>query len=370
LGARGVPVTVGETTRHNPAAYSKYAARAAAYPNPTLHPDRFASWLETTLRDDGIDILFPMDDAEWDVIMREPARFERWCGKAVLPPPESYRIASDKGESVRLALDAGVRCPRTSYPANVSELEAAARALNYPIVVKPRRSSGSRGIRVASDAAELELAYQEVHERYPRPILQEYIPAGDRYDICLLYDEEGRLKASFAQKELRHFPLERGPSTAQESVEAPELIGQAAAIMARLPWRGIVELEFMIHPEEGRPVFMEINPRFWNSLQLAVAAGVDFPWLLYKSASGLNIVDTHTYDIGRRCRSLLPGDTLHFLSSPDRWRMQPSFFAGKRVGGEDDIWSIADPMPAIGALAACARFGLRPEMWRSYFKRT
>ena len=42
-------------------------------------------------------------------------------------------------------------------------------------------------------------------------------------------------------------------------------------------------IEFRIDSRDGVPKIMEVNPRFWGSLQLSILSGVDFPYLLYKA---------------------------------------------------------------------------------------
>jgi hypothetical protein len=54
---------------------------------------------------------------------------------------------------------------------------------------------------------------------------------------------------------------------------------------------------------------MEVNARFWGSLQLAIDAGVDFPWLLYQLAEGQTLDPMSHYTVGVRSRWLL-GDCL------------------------------------------------------------
>jgi hypothetical protein len=92
---------------------------------------------------------------------------------------------------------------------------------------------------------------------------------------------------------------------------------------------------------------MELNPRFWGSLALAIHAGVDFPYLLYKMAMGEAFEPVRDYEVGVRCRWLLPGDILHFLQNPDRFHLEPSFFECR--GTFDDILSWDDPLPTIGS---------------------
>jgi len=369
LGRRGVPVIVADTTRIHPAGFSKYVRKSLIYPDPRTAPEAFLDWLERTVERERIDIVFPMDDDTLEAAMAGRSRLEALCA-VPLPPEGSYRIAADKGSATRRAAEAGVACPRTAQPRSFAEAEAWAARFEYPAVIKPRFSSGSRGIRVARDPAELMTAYRAIHERFPWPLIQEFVPPGERFDVCFLYDgESGAPKAVFAQKELRHFPVERGPSTAQESVVVPALTEAALAIMDGLPWRGVVELEFMVDPRDGVPKFMEINPRFWNSLQMAVTAGIDFPWLQYLMCCGEPLPPPSDYAVGLRCRWLLPGDMLHFLASKERFRMEPPLWAGRRSGMTDDTLSADDPLPTLGLLLACCKYAADPGMWKSFFGR-
>lgn len=368
LGARGVPVHVAETTRFNPAAFSRYCDKGYVCPSPNEDGEGFARWLAERMARSGIDLLFPMDDGAM-----QAAQFHRDLfhpsALAALPPAESYRIAADKVATVRLAEQSGVPVPQTAFPAHPDEVLKLARDFAGPVLIKPRFSSGSRGIRVAERMEELDAAYREVHADYPLPMLQAFIPTGERYDVCLLYDRDGRLKASFVQKELRHFPLERGPSTLQESVHRPDLVELALALMERLPWTGVVEVEFMIDPRDQTPVLMEINPRFWNSVQTAILSGIDFPWLLYQIACGGTTDFMFTYKSGVRCRSLLPGDVLHYAANPDRFRMEPGFWRRPPEGGRDDLLSWRDPGPVIGFLLASFRFLFDRGRWKQLFDR-
>lgn len=363
IGSRGVQVSVAETTRFSPAGYSYYCSSAYISPDPSKDDLRYAEWLIRTLQNNNIKVLLPMDDDTMDVVMNHRWLFQDVC-RLVLPPKLSYEAASDKSKSVLLAECSGVPTPLTFHPKNLEEISQISDQLTYPVVIKPRFSSGSRGIQLIRSSEQLIKEYPLVHQRYPYPLIQEFIPPGERFDVCLLYDNEGELKASFVQKELRHFPIDRGPSTMQESVIRPDLIKLSLDIMENTPWCGVVELEYMIDPRDGIPKFMEINPRFWNSLQTSILAGIDFPWLLYQIASGVKIDESFEYRVGVRCRSLLPSDILHYISNPHRFSLEPSFWSGASLGGYDDILSLKDPKPTLGFLLACIRYITDPKAWK------
>ena len=368
LGKRGLHIMTAEETRYTPASFSRYCSKHLISPNPQKEPEAYYCWLKKTLERYPVQTLFPMDDATLRIVMEHRGELEKYC-RILLPPAEAYTIAADKGLSVLAAQKAGLACPQTEQVQNVAEVTEIAQRIKYPVVIKPRKSSGGRGIRVVRNKEELERVYLEIHRAYPYPLIQEYITPGERYDVCLLFDREQTLRASFVQKEIRHFPLENGPSTVQESVYFPELVDSAASLVKDLNWCGIVEVEFMLVVNDGKMKFMEINPRFWNSLHMAILAGVDFPWLLYQLCMDRHIENVFTYRTGVKCRWLLPGDILHFLFNSKRFDMDPPFFRGVRQNVYDDIISHSDPFPTVGFLFASLRYVFNREMWKDFLKR-
>jgi predicted ATP-grasp superfamily ATP-dependent carboligase len=310
----------------------------------------------------------PMDDAIMDIVMKSLDELEKHC-RFLLPPKDSYVLASDKFETMMLANKQGVRCPDTYLPKNEEEAKEIAEKAVFPLTIKPRKSSGSRGIRKIDDKDTLLSVFHDIQAEYSTPMIQEWIPHGDRYDVCLLYDQNHEVKASFVQKEIRHFPMPIGPSTVQESVIKDELIELSLHLLKPLNWSGIVEVEYMIDPGTNQPVLMEINPRFWNSLELAVQSGVDFPYLLYQLCIGQEIANVSEYQIGRRNRWLFPGDTLHFLLNPRRFSMKPSFFATRKQLVYDDTFSLSDPLPGVILILSCFRFAFSLKTWKLFFQR-
>lgn len=367
LGSRGIPVYIGDTTLCTPAGFSRFCTGRLRYPDPKKDGSAFCAWLAEQAVRYKWDMIYPMDDDTMEAVLAQRETLSALCALPI-PSLESYQKAADKGSTVQLAMDAGVPCPKTLFPRTMQEVDALAEELDYPVVVKPRKSSGSRGIRKVLNSAELRAVYRQSHLEYPWPLIQEFLQPGLRLDVCFLYAPDGRLTASFVQKELRHFPMPMGPSTAQESVLMPELIDISLRLMEHLPWTGVVELEYMIDQRDGKAKFMEINPRYWNSLYAATLAGVDFPWLMRQAFTGKPVEPVHTYQTGIRCRSTLPADLLHKLGDPRRWI--PGFLGGARYPGEtDDIMAWNDPGPVIGFCLACLRYMGDLHMWKFFFKR-
>lgn len=368
LGSRGVRVIVSECDKPNPAAWSRYASGTRLYPDPVHSPEQFMQWLLNELETSHYDVFMPMDDATMTAAVRWQKDL-RVLTHLLVPPEPIYHRLRDKWEAVQLAGEFGFSCPDAFLPHDDSQWPLSADRLHYPMVIKPRHSSGSRGLRVAKSSEELIRHYADIQETWPDPMVQAYVEPGERIDVCLLCDRNSDVVASFVQKELRHFPLPYGPSTAQESIHEDGLVAQCAMFARAVGWVGVMEFEFMRDAVSGVLQFMEINTRFWNSLQLSISSGIDFPWLLYRLSLGDVVRPTHAYPSGIRCRSILPIDSLHYLQNPDRRHMQPSFWSRRAVGGQDDILSLDDPGAALGFLASLARHSLEPSMWRLMFRR-
>ena len=64
-------------------------------------------------------------------------------------------------------------------------------------------------------------------------------------------------------------------------------------------------VEYKVEDRSGRPFLMEINGRFWGSLQLAIDAGVDFPAILAAISTGDPVAPSRgAYRVGVRSRWL------------------------------------------------------------------
>jgi hypothetical protein len=75
-------------------------------------------------------------------------------------------------------------------------------------------------------------------------------------------------------------------------------------------------VEFRRSARDGRFYLMEINPRFVGSLDLAVAAGMDLPWLYAQMAAGRPVVGPNRWRVGLRYRWLLSKNVAGLFEHP------------------------------------------------------
>ena len=344
LGKRGIRVISGEAFICT-SFYSKYATRLF-YPDPDKYPNLFMQKILEVVKENEIDVVIPVRDGATLLLSKYKKELSRFT-RTPLADYDTLMKGRDKAQTLKIAMDNNIPCPQTYFIDGDDNLRKIMNKLKFPVVIKPHRSSGSRGIKYVHSSKELLQAYSKVQNQYGEAMVQEYIPQGGAYGVSMLFNH-GKPRAIFAHKRLREYPNSGGPSTLRESVKYPEIEEYATTLLKALNWHGVAMVEFRVDPRDGKQKLMEINPRFWGSLQLAISSGVDFPYLLYKMAIEDDVKPVFEYKTGVKVRWLLLGDILWFLDNPNKLKVLPEFLKFKDLGY--DILSLNDPLPALGAI--------------------
>ena len=130
-------------------------------------------------------------------------------------------------------------------------------------------------------------------------------------------------------------------------------------LLETVQWRGVAMVEWKMDLRTGKPMLMEINRRFWGSLELAVRSGVDFP-MLYAHASVGYAAPEPTPVLGLRCRWLIPGDVLRRLTSEKAARESlRSFWAGLPYSAEE--WDRKDLRGFVASIFCQGLAVIRPK---------
>lgn len=359
LGRHGLRVVCGESSRWSMGFYSRYCTERYVYPKPE-DEDQFVEWLIQKAKERAFNILFPIDERTMNPVTKHLTELKKYLHVPVVEYP-TYMIARDKWQTAETAQKVGIPAPKTWCFFSVDEMHDKRNEVQFPCVIKPRSSTGSRGIRYVSTPKDFDRCYHEVHRAYPFPLVQEFLPpGGDTFGVEMLVDH-GNVVAHFMHRRLREFPVQGGPSTLRESVYDKELVQKAERLLTSIGWHGVAMVEFKVDPRDGISKLMEINPKFWGSIALAIAAGVDFPVLLYRLVKGEKIEARPPYRLNVRCRWLLPGDILHFMTNPDRWKLKPSFFDFH--GEFDDLLEKGDLGPVYGMLLGFGSRFFNKQLW-------
>ncbi len=355
LGRAGVRVVGLSSTSWPIAGLSRYCGETLRCPDYRTAPGEFCDFLQETLERIRPTVFLPLEDVLIELCLANPERWQPYT-EALLPGPEVMEASYDKWRTMQLADRVGVPTPRSHCPDSEAEVEQLAATWRGGAVIKPRKTSGSRGMLFIDEPGQMVAAWRQVSRQFPQPVIQERIAAdGEGLGVFVLIDARGELKALFGHKRLREFPVQGGPSTMRMSHRDEGLVDQSLRLLREVNFRGVAMVEFKFDPTRGEAVLMEINPRFWGSMGLAVASGVDFPLLYHMSAAGMDPEPVLEYRPDIYGRWLLPGDLMHFIENPNRMRLEPSFFEFRSPNLYYDVISLHDPMPMLGTLIESIR---------------
>lgn len=304
LGRRGLNVFMGESAWLSPhfadptkvlSFRSNFCKGFFFYPHPA-DSDSFVSYMAELAK--NVDALIPINEDTLIPICKNSEKFTN----ILLPRFQDLEIALDKKKVTNLCLKLGIPVPQTFFPSDRKELEKFAKKLNYPVIVKWRRESiGYPRYRICYSKSDLLQKYKAMHKIQSDPIIQERIE-GFGTGFFALFDKNHRLKAYFIHRRIREYPISGGPSACCASFWNGEVLEYGLKLLKALNWVGIGMVEFKFDSRDDVPKVMEINPRFWGSLPLAILSGVDFPYLLFKLIIGENFSPVLRYKLNIKCR--------------------------------------------------------------------
>lgn len=218
-----------------------------------------------------VDVVLPTVDAELLPLARAREEYAAAGVALLLAPAAALDVILDK---LTLAEHCAgvVAVPRTElFGPSVDPA-----GWTYPLVVKPRRGSGSRGVIIVDSAAELAAL-----ERSPALIVQDFLP-GEEYSVDVLADAAGHVIASVPRLRAR---VDSGVSVGGRTVHDPEVerFGRVVAQATGVTYVANVQCRRDV---DGVPALLEVNPRMPGTLGLTIASGVDMPRLALASLLG------------------------------------------------------------------------------------
>lgn len=294
LGRVGVPVVAVDVDAHALGLRSKYATPRASV-DPLLHPSGFVDDVEAigrTLASTGV--LYATHDEALSAIGPSEERLRRVVHVPWSPWPVMSRVL-DKAHQHAVARSIGFPIPETIDPTSDADIEAAIRALRFPMILKPRNAPEFRRkfrtqVFEANTPDELRRAWEDAAAYDPQ--LSEVIPGGDDalWTLGSYRNREGQPLASFTGRKLRQWPPRFGTARAAESRWDPDLAARCHLLLDALEFHGISQVEVKRDPRDGRDYLIEVNPRSWLWIGLATAVGVNLPQAAYLDAIGRPVV--------------------------------------------------------------------------------
>jgi predicted ATP-grasp superfamily ATP-dependent carboligase len=302
LHRHGIPVDVADCISNQPLR-SRAIRHIFLLPNPSDSPNAFLRELRSLIAKGGHDMLIPADDRSIAAVMEHYDDLKEIIRISCLPP-EIMQSVLNKTLTLQAAQRCGVRAPRTAVAINSTDLLKLAGEIPFPWILKPaeKEKRGEEFTSCRLDNIEaVAHKYPEACRFAPPMLVQEYCEGGGVGIEVLLH--EGQCLLAFQHRRLKEFPHAGGVAvTAIAERPDPKLVDLSLRLLQELRWDGVAMVEFRVNHSTGEAVLMEVNGRFWGSISLPVAAGLDFPYYQWQLAHGEQPSIPAEYAVGTRWR--------------------------------------------------------------------
>lgn len=230
-----------------------------------------------------IDVCMPVDMDGIYYFAQHRALIERDTRLILCETPDKLRLAWDKGLLADFARKAQLAHPLTFTTLNMVRERNA--EISFPVLLKPRLAGGGEGIFLIENQEELN-KIDLTSEFFDKNIIQEFV---DGMDIdCSALCQNGKILAYTIQSVVYPSRLSYKPSEAVQFVHEQRVLQAAESLMESLKWNGIAHVDMRVRTSDGCVLLIEINPRFWGSLEGSLRAGVNFPYLAIQASLGKN----------------------------------------------------------------------------------
>ena len=231
-----------------------------------------------------IDIAIPLIDPELEALAPQAKTFAEAGVLLLISPEKTIQMASDKYQTYKFAIAHGLAAPQTFI--NIAEAldQLTVGALNWPVMVKPRKGSASIDINTCYDKLQLEAAFGAT----PEPMIQEIIK-GIEYGYDLFGDQQFKPVSVYCKKKLA---MRAGETDKAISTNDPVLIEFGSKLLSCMELFGPADVDVIV--DKDGPKLLEINPRFGGGYPCSHLAGAGFPQKIIAIRNG----QTLTPDIG------------------------------------------------------------------------
>jgi predicted ATP-grasp superfamily ATP-dependent carboligase len=333
LGRAGLRVALAECfaecdpTLPVMAFHSRYSAHNLVLPSFSEDPTAFAAAVLEFVDKHPTPVVLPSSDGAIAALLPWREKLADRGSLLALPSDAALEIANDKGRTLDLALRLGIDQPRTMRLECVDDVAVMLSRFELPVVLKPTSSWAPQAVRrlkaaeVVDESEAVEIT-RTILDAGAHVLAQQWI--GGRREGVTLFVANGEILASLAHVEHRTSPALGGASVLRETMAMPEdVYNVSVRLVDAVGLEGYAEIEFR-RDSDGRPLLMEINARLTGSIETAQHAGIDFPLMVWRWTTGLELDRSDGYEAGIRMR---------WLRGDMRW-LRDNY---RRVGRPDSV---------------------------------
>jgi len=290
-GASGIGAVraLQETTTHDivgvdmdPEAAGLYLA-GAGRSIPPASDDGWAVMMRDVIEQYGVDVVVPTVDEELPLLDALPDDVP-----VVAPRDDVIAVSLDKYATAQRLEAAGHAVPGTWLASETASIPESA----YPLIRKPRRGRGSRGVERVETPAQLDESLAGTARPPDEVLFQEFV-GGTEFTTSVVATADDSVLGVVPKE-----AIEKDGSTVKGVTRDHDAVQESCrAIAETLAPGGPMNVQQIVD-EAGRPHTIEINPRFSSTACLTVRAGVNELDMLIRDALGESVAPPTGFDAG------------------------------------------------------------------------
>lgn len=206
----------------------------------------------------------------------------------LLPPIRYYDIAINKWLLSKHLTKHQIPHPLTFHVISGANAKINGREqLTFPVLLKPLEGTGGGvGIRKFLDVESLDSYVTNLS------VKQEFIVQNcfEGIDFCSnVLCKNGVILANTIQKHIVHGKKKYAPQLGLQYVANDKIYTITERLMKSLNWSGVANIDMRYDINTGIYHIIEVNPRFWGSVEGSMLAGINFPQLYVNDVLGHEI---------------------------------------------------------------------------------
>ncbi len=239
-------------------------------PYPSSGSEAVLERLDYIQQQNAIDILIPTLDAEIHLLVGIQQELADRNIRCMLPTPSAL-LQRNKANLPKLVERSDAITPQTESVMDGTQLLEAANRIGYPLMLKGPYYEAYKILT----AHQLSNTFKDVAQRWGVPvILQKYID-GTEFNVMAYGDGAGD---STGMTTIRKTVISQsGKGLSGVTIHDEKIDSIANRLLNTLQWKGPVELEFLLNPNDRQYYLLEINPRFPVWVDFASAAHSNLP---------------------------------------------------------------------------------------------
>ncbi|TPV34055.1 ATP-grasp domain-containing protein [Paucihalobacter ruber] len=279
-------VVLSEKHKNKEITHSKYINEI--FVTEPLNESNEIEWiknLNTIAEKHHIDIIMPIDVFAIRCLLKNRTYIKDPDKLGLLPPLKSFDKADHKGELSKLLLDIDLPAPETLL-FDKNEICEQTPSFGFPVIMKlfEGHIGGGSGIQVFNNSESLNLFFKNNTVVGPY-LIQKYIKG---YDIdCSVLCKDGDILAFTIQKGTMKGVSDFVPQVGVEFLFEKDVYEVVKKLMKSLNWSGVAHVDMRFDITDKKFKVIEINPRFWGSIDASLIAGVDFTYFYCIASKGI-----------------------------------------------------------------------------------